>query len=144
MKAFGDYGVWIPQWDFEVTPGGDHVVLNGTVEQVMDHLQASNPKLMASFNLFGEDGRRAVEKRDETDPLPPSHFRPDCDKDLQLAKVHAWESGMDYLARVPGKPVNGPGPGECGRVSCSYNTGIWWCNDVSAKNVMGQKSVRGV
>lgn len=34
-----------------------------------------------------------------------------------------------YLRRVPGKPTNGPGPGNCGRVSCSWNTGIYWCND---------------
>ncbi|QPH00797.1 hypothetical protein C2857_004778 [Epichloe festucae Fl1] len=28
--------------------------------------------------------------------------------------------------RVPG---NGPGPGNCGRVACTFNTAIWWCND---------------
>ncbi|ROV93349.1 hypothetical protein VSDG_06889 [Cytospora chrysosperma] len=37
--------------------------------------------------------------------------------------------GIDYLNEVPGKPSNGPGPGECGRVSCSWSAAIWWCND---------------
>ncbi|KAK7745560.1 hypothetical protein SLS53_003060 [Cytospora paraplurivora] len=37
--------------------------------------------------------------------------------------------GIDYLSLLPGKPSNGPGPSECGRVSCSWNAAIWWCND---------------
>ncbi|ROV94977.1 hypothetical protein VMCG_08367 [Cytospora schulzeri] len=37
--------------------------------------------------------------------------------------------GIDYLNEVPGKPSNAPGPGECGRVSCSWSAAIWWCND---------------
>lgn len=28
--------------------------------------------------------------------------------------------------RVPG---DGPGPRNCGRVACTSNTVIWWCND---------------
>jgi hypothetical protein len=36
-----------------------------------------------------------------------------------------------YLRRVQGRPRNGPRPGNCGRVSCSYKSAIWWCNDVS-------------
>ncbi|KAK3398734.1 hypothetical protein B0T20DRAFT_353409 [Sordaria brevicollis] len=43
------------------------------------------------------------------------------------------EEGIRYLYGVPGKPKNGPysGSGQyanCGRVSCSYNSAIWWCN----------------
>lgn len=39
--------------------------------------------------------------------------------------------GMQYLRGLSGTPTNGPGPGNCGRVSCSDAAGIWWCNDVS-------------
>ena len=38
--------------------------------------------------------------------------------------------GINYLLGVDGKPGNGPGPGNCGRVSCSYQSAIYWCNDV--------------
>ncbi|KAK2728518.1 hypothetical protein CKAH01_10873 [Colletotrichum kahawae] len=42
-------------------------------------------------------------------------------------------TGIDYLYKVQGKPRNGAGPGNCGRVSCSGvengGTAIWWCND---------------
>lgn len=39
--------------------------------------------------------------------------------------------GVKYLYGVPGTPRNDPGPGNCGRVSCESDSGIWWCNDVS-------------
>ncbi|KAK4449043.1 hypothetical protein QBC34DRAFT_380525 [Podospora aff. communis PSN243] len=45
------------------------------------------------------------------------------------ASVAAIRDGVSYLRGVPGIPTNGPGPGACGRVSCSYNSAIYWCND---------------
>lgn len=41
------------------------------------------------------------------------------------------QEGIAYLGTVSGTPVEGPGPGACGRVSCSYGGAIYWCNDVS-------------
>lgn len=43
--------------------------------------------------------------------------------------------GIAYLNNLPAgdRPTNGPGPRTCGRVSCSYNAAIWWCNDVSKR-----------
>ncbi len=35
---------------------------------------------------------------------------------------------------MPGRPANDAGPGNCGRVSCSYDAAIWWCNDVRYSN----------
>ncbi|CCC11030.1 hypothetical protein SMACR_03736 [Sordaria macrospora] len=34
-----------------------------------------------------------------------------------------------YLRGVGGKPVNGPGPNACGRIACSHDTAVFWCND---------------
>ncbi|KAL2847407.1 hypothetical protein BJX68DRAFT_268275 [Aspergillus pseudodeflectus] len=39
--------------------------------------------------------------------------------------------GISYLRRLPGTPSMGPGPGACGRVSCSHNAAIFVCNDNS-------------
>lgn len=47
------------------------------------------------------------------------------------ASQYDMGKALDYLEGVSGKPTNGPGPGNCGRVSCAYGTGVWWCNDVS-------------
>lgn len=41
------------------------------------------------------------------------------------------KQGIEYLGTVAGTPTEGPGPGACGRVSCSYGAAIYWCNDVS-------------
>lgn len=41
------------------------------------------------------------------------------------------QQGISYLGAIPGTPTNGPGPGSCGKVSCSYNAAIYWCNDAS-------------
>lgn len=59
----------------------------------------------------------------------PPDDGPCCLRDL-LTKAVARD-GIAYLKSVTGTPVNGPGPGTCNRVSCSYNSAIYWCNDVS-------------
>ncbi|KAK4172842.1 hypothetical protein QBC36DRAFT_293965 [Triangularia setosa] len=38
--------------------------------------------------------------------------------------------GIMYLARLSGTAKNGPGLQNCGRVSCSWNSAIIWCNKV--------------
>ncbi|CAP71288.1 uncharacterized protein PODANS_6_3365 [Podospora anserina S mat+] len=37
--------------------------------------------------------------------------------------------GVMYLSRLSGTAGNGPGPENCGRVSCSWNSAIIWCNN---------------
>ncbi|KAK0744320.1 hypothetical protein B0T21DRAFT_357602 [Apiosordaria backusii] len=37
------------------------------------------------------------------------------------------KEGIDYLRGLTGTAINDPG--KCGRVSCSYNSAIYWCND---------------
>lgn len=41
------------------------------------------------------------------------------------------DEGMSYLAKHGGQPHMDPGPSACGRVSCSWNTAVFLCNDVS-------------
>ncbi|KAG8424721.1 hypothetical protein J3458_001492 [Metarhizium acridum] len=52
-------------------------------------------------------------------------------------KVRRIEEGIEYLRGLAGVPRNGPGPETCGRVSCSYQAAIWWCNNVSFLAVLG-------
>lgn len=47
-----------------------------------------------------------------------------CDLDgWGRCSTNRVQQGIYYLGDVPG-------PGSCGRVSCSYNAAIYWCNDV--------------
>ncbi|PSR82213.1 hypothetical protein BD289DRAFT_371632, partial [Coniella lustricola] len=52
------------------------------------------------------------------------------------ANVHRLYQGIAYLNGIPGFPSNGPGPGTCGRVSCSYSSAIYWCNDNKETKVL--------
>lgn len=55
----------------------------------------------------------------------------DCNVDYKYAGKVTIVWGINYLRSITGKPKNGPGPNNCGRVSCSWNSAIYWCNDVS-------------
>ncbi|KAK4175092.1 hypothetical protein QBC36DRAFT_190692, partial [Triangularia setosa] len=51
--------------------------------------------------------------------------------------------GVDYLRGLSGTAKNGPGPAECGRVSCSDYSAIYWCNDVSRGGRIRDLGARG-
>ncbi|KAK6852853.1 hypothetical protein PG995_011404 [Apiospora arundinis] len=110
------YGVETLQWKVDVAPG-ETKVMNGTVEEVYQQILKSNPE----FKLGGDAQalRRAthLQKRSVNCGTWP------------LADKGRIQQGINYLRGVGGAPRNGPGPGNCGRVSCSYNAAIWWCND---------------
>lgn len=122
------YDVFEPQWEVEVSPGGPVVVLNGTAEEVHEELLAMNPNWDSDFPIDlpeDTDGRSTLERR----------------TDFSGAKVECWDQRVDsseirtgerYLRGLTGRPTNKAGPGTCGRVSCSWNSAIWWCNDVSS------------
>ncbi len=120
-----NYGVVIPQWEVEVSPAGPTVLLNGTVEEVHAELLKLNPDWDTEY-LPKKSSFRLAKRYDFTgaqyfcgDRWPP------CSTDKIV-------EGIRYLRGVGGQPINGPGPGKCSRVSCSYNSAIWWCNDVSS------------
>ncbi|OAA41775.1 hypothetical protein NOR_05283 [Metarhizium rileyi] len=109
-------------WEVEVFPG-HFENLTGTVERIHDAAKALNP-----------------------DWKPPTDERPDNNDFVRryywkaaicgpgslgwhACKVDRIQEGIDYLRSLPGSPRNGPGPGACGRVSCSWQAAIWWCND---------------
>lgn len=54
------------------------------------------------------------------------------------SQVHKWYRAEDkrlveeieHLRRIPGIPGSRAGPNMCGRVSCSWDSATWWCNDV--------------
>ncbi|KAK4651475.1 hypothetical protein QC762_603365 [Podospora pseudocomata] len=54
--------------------------------------------------------------------------------------------GVMYLSRLSGTAVNGPGPENCGRVSCSWNSATIWCNNTqiasAAQYIVDQCSKR--
>ena len=110
-------------WEVEAFDNGTTVNLTGTIEQVIDDLTKINPNF---------PGSNITNTTDFAISEAPSDFRTACGPGPWGweggNRERVWE-GYVYLNKVSGKPGQGPGPGSCGRVSCSYNAAIWWCND---------------
>lgn len=116
-------------WEIEVSPGRIEI-LNGTVQEVVAQAIAINPDY----------------KLRDVPPEPAPAFKPRgrlqgrevkfCNN-FGTAGVNDIIAGVDYLRGVSGQPSMGPGPGACGRVSCSYNSAIYWCNDVKSLFLRG-------
>jgi hypothetical protein len=113
------YTVEYLQWEIEVSPGQKHL-LNGTVQEVMAQAIAINPAFkLVERNPANAKDSSIVKRGDKI-----------CNNFPQ-GKKGPLQDGVNYLRGLNGMPTNGPGPGACGRVSCSYASAIWWCNDVS-------------
>ncbi|KAL2826707.1 hypothetical protein BDW59DRAFT_63195 [Aspergillus cavernicola] len=127
------YGIWEPEWEVEALPG--HTLKSrGTIEEVRSELLRINPDWDSHYVV-----ERSLEQRDQSSSSSwSSEFskRADFYEDGYLkcgvyteADVGDVWTGINYLGGVQGRPGNGPGPGNCGRVSCGYDAAIWWCND---------------
>ncbi|KAH6636400.1 hypothetical protein F5144DRAFT_567358 [Chaetomium tenue] len=120
-------------WEFD-GPNGQVIQLNGTVQEVVAQLDLivpnSQAKLIAS--IAAASTASSTSRRDEESPLEKRY-----DEDKILCWVHGWtaaslrsiQDGINYLNGVSGRPSHGPGPSTCARVSCSYGSAIYWCND---------------
>ena len=124
------YGMQPMQWEIQAFPDGEYLTLEGTVQEVEAQLLAINPNWETDF------------------PLPPSVAAADAARRLarrtdfggsktlcnlfEKASIYEILGGINYLRGVGGRPGAGPGPGNCGQVSCSWNSAIIWCNDVRA------------
>ncbi|KAK4228060.1 hypothetical protein QBC38DRAFT_525034 [Podospora fimiseda] len=118
------YTVTELSWELETTPGGPKVALNGTVEQVHAQLLEINPNYdveFAAVEAGAEDvtavDSRELQKRDWTERII---------------------DGIAYLRSLGSRSAtNGPGPNNCARVSCSWSSAIWYCNNNSFSKTMG-------
>lgn len=115
------YGVEDSSWAVTL-PDGSEVTLAGTAEQVAEQLDTLSPGWRNSLNNVNA---RSLAKR--------TYFNPQdvkCGGFPATMNPNRVRHGIDYLRDVNGRPANGPGPGNCGRVSCANDLGIYWCNDV--------------
>ncbi|KAK3350450.1 hypothetical protein B0H65DRAFT_88562 [Neurospora tetraspora] len=120
------YGIEELIWEVETTPGGPTVNITGTVENVYEELEKINPTFVSDFRLDDPDNSPSLAAPVKSRGYTIQSFN--CNV-YDYASLKAIQAGLVYLNGVPGKPSNGPGPGNCGRVSCSYNSAIYWCND---------------
>ncbi|KAH7329295.1 hypothetical protein B0I35DRAFT_466520 [Stachybotrys elegans] len=115
--SFLDYGVEDIQWEVQAFPGGPLLNLTGTVEQAHDELVRLNPNFTDDFPFQPENSLQA-----RTDFGGSSY---NCNTNVWgLASKHEIENGISYLWHWKQCDI-----GNCGRVSCSGDAAIWWCND---------------
>ncbi|RMX87630.1 hypothetical protein D0868_14951 [Hortaea werneckii] len=125
--------------------GGDDVELQGTIESVAAQLRDINPDWHPGVVGKNTPSKTDTAKRAEVSPnttLLSKGFAeviadkfdqispPLCNDDLggqRYARTRILSNGADYLKGLNGN-CRQP-PRSCGRVSCSYDAGISFCND---------------
>lgn len=126
-----------------LTKSQDNLSVTGTIQDVLSNISHVDPVTaskiyqgIARLNSTLNTTEDLVD-RDDLSTRAASDYTPtnlDCwvwmNKYGRASVYYIWQ-GIEYLDQVPGTPGNGPGPGNCGRVSCSYGAAIYWCNDVS-------------
>ncbi|KAL2872712.1 uncharacterized protein BJX67DRAFT_386932 [Aspergillus lucknowensis] len=130
------YSITEPEWELEVYPNSNETIIaRGTIEQAHDEARKVNPNWDAEvLEPALEIAKRSLESES------PSEFAKRASNDFNLAALDCggrweevtWHDALRrtlYLHTVKGTPKNGPGPANCGRVSCAYDVAIWWCND---------------
>ncbi|KAJ6441332.1 AMSH-like protease sst2 [Purpureocillium lavendulum] len=118
--------------EYQVSPGGPPVVLNGTVQEVHAQLLKLNPNWDADFPRDAKPGASTPAKRNIWAGADVS-----CENRWGAVRPDVIKDGIKYLREsVKGKPQMGAGPGVCARVSCDVAAGIWWCNDDRAPKTL--------
>lgn len=127
-------------WTVPITPGGPTVTLNGTVQQLFAQLTKLNPNYEAEFPALTPDtGRPRPDSDTDTnkkrDLGDHRMGRYSCGADFydvglgSVTNMHVEGNLIDHVDRVDGQPTLAPM--ACSRISCEWDTGIWWCNHVS-------------
>ncbi|KAM4064864.1 hypothetical protein HRG_004783 [Hirsutella rhossiliensis] len=129
------YAAFTPEWEVEVSPSGRMMRLNGTIEEIYRELLLINPKYEEEFVIAPEPKKEpppSAKLSANSSSLQGTDWNLGtsiCGGRWQAASVRRIKEGIEHLRRVRGRPGSEPGPSRCGRVSCSYNSAIWWCND---------------
>ncbi|KAI0157474.1 hypothetical protein GGR57DRAFT_511048 [Xylariaceae sp. FL1272] len=114
-------------WTLPIVEGGENYEFSGTVEEVVAQVNSKRAELGIeplhdSYNDTEIPDDSAVHKR--------SYIGTECKKGRGgPADDQRILQGISYLSKLKTTCKNGAGPGNCGRISCSWNSAIYWCND---------------
>ncbi|KAK0623902.1 hypothetical protein B0T14DRAFT_565219 [Immersiella caudata] len=113
------------EWKGALEEGGEEIQLSGTT---FDDIEAKAKALNPNYTIF-EKAPAAIESRDlaarQTESINcgwPPGWRPTPD-------FTALHYGIEYLRGISGNCRGRPGPSACDRVSCSWKSAIFYCND---------------
>ncbi|QDS75894.1 hypothetical protein FKW77_002435 [Venturia effusa] len=134
QAMFPDRPIFTPSWDLPVDPGNSNTTetYNGTIQHAMMQMNETYPGWIKKF-----DDHVAAQ---QADPLAPAkreylcqwdQWKMDvrCNEDPIGGRWDALGAGVRYLHGLSGKSYMRAGPHACGRISCSYDTAIFTCNE---------------
>ncbi|KAK4186922.1 hypothetical protein QBC35DRAFT_464238 [Podospora australis] len=136
------YTIIEPVWEIQLSPGAPPIILNGTVQQVQHKLRQLN---INAENVFPRNpSKQAItdDSKHTTRSEPNPNFSINVKREIidchrfPVARRWAIEDSIDLLQRQGGNPINQAGPASCMRVSCTYNSAIYWCNDLPTANIL--------
>ncbi|KAK0701134.1 hypothetical protein B0T21DRAFT_300738 [Apiosordaria backusii] len=125
-------------WDLPINvtdPNSATVSVTGTIEQAVAKMEADYPGWNATFMSQEPPSPPGVVKIFE-----PDHYDCNVEGDNMASQLPIWE-GIEYLRKLNDTAKNGPGPENCGRVSCSYNSAIIWCNNNNFEKELRWKDI---
>lgn len=125
----------MPTWELEIAPNRVET-FEGTIEEAVAQAIALEPSFEKTFFEAADEAVAAADATESKRSLSPRAALCYNRSDWQQCSASAIEAGVRYLRGVSGKPRLGAGPGACSRVSCSYNSAIFICNDVSRSFLM--------
>ncbi|KAG4413450.1 hypothetical protein IFR04_013427 [Cadophora malorum] len=105
------------------TINGVTVDHNGTIEEAFAQLEAEHPELGADLTAASSPDAKSPDKRYMTDV----HCIPVSGQNWRRANDVVIGQGIKYLRN--NNLVCGVNPHSCSRVSCSYDSAIWVCNN---------------
>ncbi|PYH96552.1 hypothetical protein BO71DRAFT_174587 [Aspergillus ellipticus CBS 707.79] len=108
-----------------ITPGGQHIEFTGhSIQDIHSQILALNPDF--KLNDPAASTTPATSKRSKED----SSIICDIPGRLSETATTDWiRSGISYLKGLDGNCGVTAGPAACARISCSYDSGIYLCND---------------
>ncbi|KAK4198294.1 hypothetical protein QBC40DRAFT_256168 [Triangularia verruculosa] len=153
-------------WHVRAFPGGPLLQLNGTIQQVHGQLLKINPEFDHVFGISDHLTHASPQPSPavpyppppvwnatipKIKPAPPSlpgweeiNFegkRRKCGGPLEYIEKSYIQEGIRYLRDLPFEVPRLP-PGSCGRVSCSWDAAIKWCNQ--NQNLQSLKSMKTI
>ncbi|KAI0152676.1 hypothetical protein GGR57DRAFT_503539 [Xylariaceae sp. FL1272] len=128
--------------------GFEDTVFTGTIENVIHQMKkVKGVNFVPDFvrKAEAEVETRIIQARDGSQP-PSTNLNMNCIRDgLSAALLVPIRNGVRYLSHLSDSVVcqNGPGPSNCGRISCSDTSGIWFCNESPAPSAPFKCSIFG-
>ncbi|KAI1320861.1 hypothetical protein F5Y16DRAFT_405454 [Xylariaceae sp. FL0255] len=116
-------------WSLPIVEGGPNYTFNGT--QVF--AQVNQERVRQGLEPLEDPARNTADimsSSDDVDLHDRTYTKDICKVGLDGAgELIRIQQGITYLRSLSGTCTNGPGPGNCGRISCSWSSAIYWCND---------------